>query len=123
MSLAGRVVIAQANGFKSKLVKIDRPILRIPTLAIHLDRNTNEAFKFNQETEFVPILGQISAELNASPKDTESGAKKASSIQDNHHPALLSLLASELSVAPEEIHDFELYALFITPSSHPIPTI
>jgi len=32
----------------------------------------------------------------------------ASSIQDNHHPALLSLLAGELSIAPEEIHDFEL---------------
>ncbi|KAJ6539244.1 aspartyl aminopeptidase [Mycena capillaripes] len=116
LSLAGRVVVAQANGFKSKLVKIDRPILRIPTLAIHLDRNTNEAFKFNQETEFVPILGQIASQLNAPPKETDPGPKKASSIQDNHHPALLSLLASELSVAPEEIHDFELSLYDTQPS-------
>lgn len=36
LSLAGRVVVADGSGnFTSKLVKIDRPILRIPTLAIH----------------------------------------------------------------------------------------
>jgi len=29
-------------------------------------------------------------------------------VQEYHHPALLQLLASELSVSPEEIHDFEL---------------
>ncbi|EDR12817.1 aspartyl aminopeptidase [Laccaria bicolor S238N-H82] len=92
LSIAGRVVIAEkTGGFTSKLLKLDRPILRIPTLAIHLDRNINESFKFNQETEFVPILGLIEDH-----------------IQDNHHPALLSLLAGELSIAPEEIHDFEL---------------
>lgn len=36
LSLAGRVVIAEQGGvFTSKLVKIDKPLLRIPTLAIH----------------------------------------------------------------------------------------
>ena len=36
LSLAGRVVIADKNGsFKSKLVKIEQPLLRIPTLAFH----------------------------------------------------------------------------------------
>jgi aspartyl aminopeptidase len=38
LSVAGRVVISEKDGnFKSKLIKIDRPILRIPTLAIHRD--------------------------------------------------------------------------------------
>ncbi|TFK43636.1 aspartyl aminopeptidase [Crucibulum laeve] len=115
LSVAGRIVIAEkAGGFKSKLIKIDRPILRIPTLAIHLDRNVNDSLKFNQETEFVPILGLVESELNATKPQSEgnqtqkSDDKAASSIQENHHPALLSLLAGELSVAPEEIHDFEL---------------
>ncbi|KIK06798.1 hypothetical protein K443DRAFT_674082 [Laccaria amethystina LaAM-08-1] len=118
LSIAGRVVTAdKAGGFTSKLVKLDRPILRIPTLAIHLDRNVNESFKFNQETEFIPILGLIEDQFNAKLSDSDdekdekapnNGAKVASSIQDNHHPALLSLLAGELSIAPEEIHDFEL---------------
>ena len=36
LSLAGRVVTADKNGsFASRLIKIDRPLLRIPTLAIH----------------------------------------------------------------------------------------
>ncbi|KAJ7276307.1 aspartyl aminopeptidase [Mycena haematopus] len=112
LSLAGRVVTTHADGFKSKLVKIDRPILRIPSLAIHC-KNVNEALKFNQESEFVPILGQIASQLNVS---ATKSAKKASSVQDNHHPALLSLLASELSVAPEEIHDFELSLYDTQPS-------
>ncbi|KAH7916207.1 peptidase M18 [Hygrophoropsis aurantiaca] len=114
LSLAGRIVVTQQDGtFKSKLVKIDRPLLRIPTLAIHLDRDINTAFKFNQETEFVPILGLIAGQLN-SPSEGEDSEKlpsvntTAASIQANHHPALLSVLAQELSVAAEEIHDFEL---------------
>lgn len=73
---------------------------------IQVDRNVNEDFKFNQETEFVPILGQIADTLN--DDKVHKQADLASSIQENHHPALLSLLAQELSVSPEEIYDFEL---------------
>ncbi|KAJ7228765.1 aspartyl aminopeptidase [Mycena pura] len=114
LSVAGRVVTSTLDGdFKSRLVKIDKPILRIPTLAPHLDRSVNTSFVFNKETEFVPILGQIAAQLNDSGAGKNSDSKKASSVQDNHHPALLSLLANELSVAPEQIHDFEL-SLFDT---------
>ncbi|KAG6918918.1 hypothetical protein DXG01_010573 [Tephrocybe rancida] len=118
LSVAGRVVIKeQGGGFKSKLLKIDRPLLRIPTLAIHLDRNINDSFKFNQETEFVPILGLLESQLNATQDKNDAGKsdtqQKASSIQANHHSELLSLLAGELSIVPEEIHDFEL-SLFDT---------
>lgn len=73
-----------------------------------VDRNVNAELKFNQETEFVPIAGLIESELNSKPEKDEKKDQKASSIQDNHHPAILSLLANELSVAAEEIHDFEL---------------
>lgn len=84
-----------------------------------VDRNVNDALKFNQETEFVPILGLIESQLNAPSAKPDSDDEKdaspptkpikvASSVQENHHPALLSLLADELSIAPEEIHDFEL---------------
>ncbi|KIK65369.1 hypothetical protein GYMLUDRAFT_38817 [Collybiopsis luxurians FD-317 M1] len=119
LSIAGRVITANQSGeFKSRLVKIDRPILRIPSLAIHLDRGVNDALKFNQETEFVPILGLISEQLNATSQASKSDTKdvQASSITDNHHSALLSLLASELSVAPDEIHDFELHLYDTQPS-------
>ena len=73
-----------------------------------MDRASGDNFHFNTETEFVPILGLVAEQLNS--KDAGSKDKsKATSIQDNHHPALLSLLADELSVAPEAIHDFELF--------------
>jgi len=79
----------------------------IPRLThIQVDRNVNDNFKFNQETEFVPILGQIAEKLNEDKKHNQAAV--ASSNQENHHPALLALLAEELNVSPEEIHDFEL---------------
>ncbi|KAL7423136.1 hypothetical protein Q5752_002436 [Cryptotrichosporon argae] len=72
LSLAGRVIVstpgtgaASGAGFTSRLVKIDRPILRLPTLAIHLDRTANDSFKFNKETEFIPIAGIAADALNA----------------------------------------------------------
>jgi aspartyl aminopeptidase len=83
------------------------------TLAL-VDRNVNDSFKFNQETEFVPILGLLEAKLNGLPADLGDGkdpatTPKASSIQNNHHSSLLSLFATELSVSPNVIHDFEVY--------------
>ncbi|KAH9940573.1 aspartyl aminopeptidase [Amylocystis lapponica] len=120
LSLAGRVVLKHKDGFTSKLIKIEKPLLRIPTLAIHLDRNVNQSFSFNKETEFVPILGLIEAQLNATANNSEKSqnatAIPASSIQANHHSSLLALLASELSVAPEEVHDFELQLYDTQPS-------
>ena len=71
-----------------------------------MDRGVNDGFKFNRETEFVPIAGLVESELNSDkPTEKETGA---SSIQNNHHSALLAVLSEELSVSPEEIHDFEL---------------
>ncbi|EJD01371.1 aspartyl aminopeptidase [Fomitiporia mediterranea MF3/22] len=119
LSIAGRVIISDGSGnFNSKLIKVNRPLIRIPTLAIHLERGVNDCFKFNQETEMVPVLGLISAQLNApkEEKKTEE-VKLASSIRDDHHPALLSVLAEELSVKPEQIHDFELHLYDTQPST------
>ncbi|KAI0375740.1 aspartyl aminopeptidase [Pilatotrama ljubarskyi] len=110
LSLAGRVVLADKSGnFTSKLVKIDRPILRIPNVAIHLNRGTADDFKFNTETEFVPILGLVESQLNATSTSSKETPKAASDIQGNHHSALLELLSEHLSVSPEYIHDFELH--------------
>nr|GAT54037.1 predicted protein [Mycena chlorophos] len=109
LSIAGRVITSTPNGFKSRLVKIDKPILRIPSLAIHLNRGVNDNFKLNLETEYVPILGQVAAQLNETPPSNPTNA------QQNHHPALIALLADELSIAPETIHDFELSLYDVQP--------
>lgn len=73
-----------------------------------MDRSSSDNFKFNTETEFTPILGLLASNLNAPTDKVQSNDNNASSIQDNHHPALLALLAEEMNVKPEEIHDFEL---------------
>lgn len=59
--VAGRVITKRSDGkLDHQLVHINKPVLRIPTLAIHLDRTVNEAFKFNNETQLLPILGLAS---------------------------------------------------------------
>lgn len=78
---------------------------------LSVDRGSGTTFKFNEETEFVPIIGLIENQLNTAAKGSDN--YHASSIQENHHPALLSVLANELSVSPEEIHDFEVYVSVI----------
>ena len=57
-----RVYVNENGQFVPKLLKIDKPLLRIPTLAIHLDREVNTKFEFNKETKLVPIAGQTSIE-------------------------------------------------------------
>lgn len=109
LSLAGRVIVAANDApsrFVSRLVHIRRPLLRVPTLAIHLNRSVNEAFKFNQEDQLQPILG-LAESLNQ-PAAPASDAVGVPAMGSKHHPALLALLASELGVAVEAIEDFEL---------------
>ncbi len=55
LSLAGRVV--QADG-RTRLVRIDRPLLRVVQLAIHLDRDVNEkGLVLNRQEHLAPVLG------------------------------------------------------------------
>jgi aspartyl aminopeptidase len=88
---------------------------------VAVDRSSADNFKFNKETEFTPILGLLASNLNARADKVQDNSKDeqtASSIQDNHHSALLSLLAEEMSVKPEEIHDFEVWVSTSLVPSH-----
>ncbi|KAL6309546.1 hypothetical protein BKA93DRAFT_814504 [Sparassis latifolia] len=54
--LKGRIVLNDKSGdFTSKLIKIERPPLRMPTLSIHCEQTTNETFVCNQGMELIPI--------------------------------------------------------------------
>ncbi len=58
LSLAGRVLIRGQNGaISTRLVKVDRPILRIPQLAIHLDRDVDKGLSLNKQDHMAPVLG------------------------------------------------------------------
>ena len=65
LALAGRVNVRTADGFASHLIRFDRPMLRLPNLAIHMNREVNEAgLKFNKQTE-LPLLMGIADETAA----------------------------------------------------------
>ena len=61
LSLAGRVVVKTAEGINSLLVNIDKPILTIPSVAIHLNRGVNDGYKFNPATDLLPLVGTADA--------------------------------------------------------------
>ena len=61
LSLAGRVAVREKGGITMKLVNIDRDLLVIPNLAIHMDRSANEGKSFNVNSDMIPLIG--SAEL------------------------------------------------------------
>lgn len=116
LGLAGRVFIKLADGqFAQRLVKVDRPMLRIPSLAIHLDRQ--ETFSHNKETQLFPIAGLVTAELNQPANENkeenghQSGDEGSSPFKEpsqRHHPHLIEIIAKEIDVAPNDILDFEL---------------
>ncbi|KAI9253776.1 peptidase M18 [Phascolomyces articulosus] len=112
LSVAGRVMIEDKDGkYRHTLVKVDRPLLRIPTLAIHLDRTANDGFTFNKEVQLAPILATATkAELNKTEGDEHIEA------EDGHHPLLVRVLAEEMGVESSQIRDFEL-ALYDTQGS------
>lgn len=58
LSLAGRVMLRNASGIESRLVHLEAPWLRLPNLAIHMNREVNESgLKFNKQSELPPLLG------------------------------------------------------------------
>ena len=55
LSVAGRIMVKDGNGVKQKLVNIDRDLLIIPNLAIHMDRTANDGKKMNPQTDLLPL--------------------------------------------------------------------
>jgi aspartyl aminopeptidase len=56
LSLAGRVVVGTAGGPETRLLAFGRPLVRLPNLAIHMNREVNEqGLKFNRQSE-LPLL-------------------------------------------------------------------
>lgn len=92
LALAGRVTLRSENPLKpdNRLVNINKPILIIPNLAIHMNREVNEGYKINKQKDTLPLLSLVNEKL-------EKG---------NY---LMELLCKELCCKKEEILDFELY--------------
>lgn len=92
LSLAGRVNVRVPGGFASRLVRFADPLLRLPNLAVHMNREVNESgLKFNKQTELPLLLGV-----------SEDGTKAEARFRQP--------IATALGVEPDDLLTWELNA-------------
>jgi aspartyl aminopeptidase len=60
LSLAGRISIRTEAGVQSRLLRFEQPLVRLPNLAIHMNRNVNDdGLKLHKQTELPLLLGNL----------------------------------------------------------------
>ena len=57
LSVAGRLAVRGTDGIQSRLVNIDRDLMIIPNLAIHMSRSSNESKQLNPQKDLLPLCG------------------------------------------------------------------
>ena len=92
LSVAGHLVLKSKSVFAPKIINVDvpYPLMTIPSLAIHFNREANKGVSFNPQKEMLPIAATINDEFES----------------DNY---LLNILAKEASCKVEDILDYDLY--------------
>lgn len=61
LSVAGRLIVRTEKGIASKLVNVDRDLVMIPSLAIHINRRANEEQKYNVQKDLLPLYAMSDA--------------------------------------------------------------
>lgn len=98
LSVAGRIVVCENNKVKTRLVKIDRDLLMIPSLAIHMNREANDGYKYNVQKDMMPLYCM-------SPEKGEETEKGICSPGAD----FMKIIADEARVKKEEILGSDLY--------------
>ena len=90
LSLAGKIVLRSEDPFAPdvRLADFRKPLLTIPNVAVHLQRDMNKGMELKKQTQMLPLIGLSGAEATAD--------------------LLTRMLAEHLSCEPEEILDYEL---------------
>ena len=57
LAVAGRVSVKTEKGIEVRLVDTKKPCVVIPNVAIHMNREINRGFNFNQAVDLVPLFG------------------------------------------------------------------
>ena len=97
LSLAGKIVVRGEDAFNPeiRLVDFQRPLVTIPSLAIHMDREVNDEGKLNVQTDMLPL-----AAVFGGVESLEADADAKTFFVD--------WLAEELGTAVEDILSYEL---------------
>lgn len=90
LSVAGRVVLRSGDVFKPEIRLLDfkKPVLMIPNLAIHFNREMNKGVELRKQVEMLPVYGTATGKLTVG--------------------AFLQYIADVLEVSKEDILDYEL---------------
>ncbi len=86
LSVAGRVLVQDEQGIHQVLINVDRDLLMIPNVAIHMNRNANDGYTYNAQKDMCPVFGDELA------KDSFG-----------------KLIASEAGTAPEQVLGSDLF--------------
>ena len=57
LTVAGRVLAQAGEGIETRLVYVDRDLLMIPNVAVHMNRAANDGFKYDPKCDMVPLMG------------------------------------------------------------------
>lgn len=92
LAIAGRVFTKGENPFRpsEKIININKPICIIPNLAIHMNRSVNDGYKYNKQTDMLPLMSLTGEDF-----------KKEGYLKN--------LVAEEMGVTAEDIIDYDLY--------------
>ncbi len=92
LSIAGKVTLKSNSIFKpeTRLIDFHRPVVTVPGLAVHMNREVNKGTELNPQTHLLPLLATMEDKLNK-----------------EHF--FLEFLAKELNVTVSDILDFDLY--------------
>ncbi|KAI1485802.1 vacuolar aspartyl aminopeptidase Lap4 [Biscogniauxia mediterranea] len=117
LSIGGRVIVRDESGKTStKLVKLDWPIARIPTLAPHF--GVGMMGQNNKETQAVPIIGLDNSDLNSASSKPAEPLGPVGSFVNTQPPRLVQLISKQLGIKDySQIVNWELELFDLQPAT------
>lgn len=106
LTLAGRVIVRGEDVMQPEtlLLHIKRPLLQISNLAIHFNRQVNDGVALSKQKDVLPLLGQITSQL------------EAGNLLMNVILKELNSTIADCQFCAKDILDFDLYLADATPA-------
>jgi aspartyl aminopeptidase len=102
LSIAGRVALRSDDPFHPLMRTIDmkKPVLTIPNMAIHINRDVNKGFELNKQTDTLPLFAM-------KPSDDSKNSQLESG--EGTKDFFINYLAESLSIKQTDILNYDLY--------------
>ena len=80
LSVAGRLLVKVGDAIETKLVNVDRDLVMIPNHAIHMNREVNDGYKYNAQTDMLPLYSNTAEKGNFMSVVAESAGVEKENI-------------------------------------------